>query len=98
MKIRPINDYIQVKSDPREEKTKGGLYIPQTSENEKPIKVGTVVSVSEKFFMANGVDRPLVVNVGERVLYGFYHGFKYEIDGEEYTLLREGEVLGIVEG
>ncbi len=95
MKIRPLHDRILVQRLEEEEKTKGGIIIPDTAK-EKPIE-GKVVAVGNGKIMENGEVKPLDVKVGDKVLYGKYAGTEVKIGGEEYLIMREDDVLGIIE-
>ncbi|MGA7741386.1 MAG: co-chaperone GroES [Polyangia bacterium] len=95
MKIRPVQDRIVVRRVAEEQKTKGGLYIPDTAK-EKPAE-GEVVAVGPGKPNEKGVVRPLEVKKGDRVLFGKYSGNEIKLDGEEHIILREDEVLGIIE-
>ena len=94
MKIRPLSDRLVVKRTQEEEKTKGGIIIPDTAK-EKPLE-GVVVAVGNGTILKNGKVVPLDVKAGDRVLFGKYSGTEIKIDGEEYLIMREEEVLGIV--
>jgi chaperonin GroES len=93
MKIRPLQDRIVVKRLESENKTKGGLIIPDTAK-EKPIE-GTVVAVGNGKVLKNGKVRPLEVHVGDTVLFGKYSGTEIKLDGVEHVLLREDDVLAV---
>ncbi|RUM89945.1 MAG: co-chaperone GroES [Thermodesulfatator sp.] len=95
MKIRPLHDRILVQRLEEEEKTKGGIIIPDTAK-EKPIE-GKVVAVGNGKMMENGEVKPLDVKVGDKVLYGKYAGTEVKIGGEEFLIMREDDVLGIIE-
>ena len=95
MKIRPLQDRVIVRRIKEEEKTKGGLYIPDTAK-EKPIE-GTVVAVGNGKVLDDGSVRKLDVKEGDRVLFGKYSGNEVKIDGEEHLILREDEILGVLE-
>ncbi len=95
MKIRPLQDRLVVRRVEEEEKTKGGIIIPDTAK-EKPIE-GEVIAVGKGKVNDKGELRPLDVKVGDRVLFGKYAGTEVKIDGEEHLILREEDVLGIVE-
>ncbi len=95
MKIRPLNDRVLVKRLEEEEKTKGGIIIPDTAK-EKPIQ-GEVIAVGNGKIMENGEVKPLDVKEGDRVLFGKYAGTEVKIDGEEYLIMREDDILGIIE-
>jgi chaperonin GroES len=95
VKFRPLYDRILVQRHQEQEKTKGGLYIPESAK-EKPIE-GKVVAVGKGKIQDNGELRKLEVTVGDRVLFGKYSGTEIKLDGEDYLILREDEVLGIIE-
>ena len=95
MKVRPLHDRILVKRVEEEETTKGGIIIPETAK-EKPIE-GKVVSVGNGKILESGEVRALDVKKGDRILFGKYSGTEIKIDGEEHLILREDEVLGIIE-
>ncbi|HEY7956339.1 MAG: co-chaperone GroES [Polyangia bacterium] len=95
MKIRPLQDRLVVKRLAEEEKTKGGIIIPDSAK-EKPIE-GEVIAVGNGKVLEDGKLRPLDVKKGDRVLFGKYSGTEIKIDGIEHLILREEEVLGILE-
>lgn len=95
MKIRPLQDRVIVKRIEEEEKTKGGIIIPDTAK-EKPSE-GVVVAVGKGKADDNGKVTPLDVKVKDRVLFGKYAGTEVSIDGEEHLIMREDDILGIVE-
>ncbi len=95
MKIRPLNDRVLVKRIEEEEKTKGGIIIPDTAK-EKPIE-GEVVAVGKGKVLDNGEVKGLEVKEGDRVLFGKYSGTDIKIEGEEYLIMREDDILGIIE-
>ena len=95
MNVRPLQDRLVVKRLAEEEKTKGGIIIPDTAK-EKPIE-GEVIAVGNGKVLEDGKQRPLDVKAGDRVLFGKYSGTEIKIDGVEHLILREDEVLGIIE-
>lgn len=95
MKIRPLQDRIIVKRIEEEEKTKGGIIIPDSAK-EKPSE-GKVVAVGTGKVTDDGKKIPLEVKAGDRVLFGKYSGTEIKIEGEEHLILREDDILGIVE-
>jgi len=95
MKIRPLQDRVIVKRVKEEEKTKGGLYIPDTAK-EKPVEA-TVVAVGNGKVLEDGTVRKLDIKAGDRVLFGKYSGTEVKIDGEEHLILREDDILGVLE-
>jgi chaperonin GroES len=95
MGIRPLHDRVLVQRVKEEEKTKGGIIIPDTAK-EKPIE-GKVVAVGNGKVLDNGEVRKLDVKKGDRILFGKYSGTEVKVDGEEHLILREDDILGIVE-
>lgn len=95
MKLIPLDDRIVVKPQEAEEKTAGGIVLPDTA-REKPM-MGKVIAVGEGKLLDNGKRAEMTVKKNDIVLYGKYAGTDLKIDGEEYKILRESEVLGIVE-
>jgi len=95
MQLRPLYDRILVKRIEEEETVQGGIIIPDTAK-EKP-QQGEVVAVGKGKRLEDGKIIPLEVKVGDRVLFGKYAGNEVKIDGQEYLILREDEVLGILE-
>ena len=95
MKIRPLQDRIIIKRIEEEEKTKGGLIIPDTAK-EKP-QEGRVVAVGKGKVNEDGKIIPLDVKVNDRVLFGKYTGSEINIDGEEHLIMREEDILGVIE-
>ena len=96
MKIRPLYDRIVVKRvENDEEKTQGGLYIPDTAK-EKP-QEGEVVAVGKGKRLEDGKVVPLDVQPGDRILFGKYSGSDIKLDGDEYMIMREDEVLGVLD-
>ena len=93
MKIRPLADRLVVKRTQEEEKTKGGIIIPDTAK-EKPLE-GLVVAVGNGKSLKNGKSIPLDVKAGDKVLFGKYSGTEVKVDGEELVLLREDDVLAV---
>ena len=96
MKIRPLQDRIIVKRIAEEEKTKGGIIIPDTAK-EKP-QEGKVISVGKGKVNEDGKVTPLDVKAGDRVLFGKYSGTEIKIEGEEHLIMREDDILGVIEG
>src|SRR5437667_8301880 len=96
MKIRPLYDRVVVKRVEDKEVMQGGLYIPDSAK-EKP-QEGEVVAVGKGKRLEDGKLVPLDVQVGDRILFGKYSGSEIRVDGQEYLILREDEVLGILAG
>ena len=95
MKIRPLQDRVIVKRIDEEEKTKGGIIIPDTAK-EKP-QEGRVVAVGKGKMNEDGKIVPLDVKVNDRILFGKYSGSEINIDGEEHLIMREEDILGVIE-
>ncbi|MCD6139239.1 MAG: co-chaperone GroES [Deltaproteobacteria bacterium] len=95
MKIRPLQDRILVKRLEEEKKTKGGIIIPDTAK-EKPSE-GLVVAVGKGKIGENGKVMPLDVKKDDRILFSKYAGTDIKIEGEEYLIMREDDVLGVIE-
>ncbi len=96
MKIRPLYDRIVVKRIETQEQKIGGLFIPDSAK-EKP-QEGEVVAVGKGKRLEDGKVVPLDVQVGDRILFGKYSGSDIKLDNDEYLIMREDEVLGILEG
>jgi chaperonin GroES len=94
MEVRPLHDRVLVKRSTEEEKSKGGIIIPDTAK-EKPIQ-GEIVAVGQGRITEDGKVRPLDVKKGDRVLFGKYAGTEIKIGGDEYLMMREEDILGIV--
>ncbi|MGV8075329.1 MAG: co-chaperone GroES [Syntrophobacteraceae bacterium] len=95
MKLRPLNDRVVVKRLEEEQKTAGGIIIPDTAK-EKPIQ-GEVTAVGNGKLMEDGKRQPLDVKVGDRVLFGKYAGTDIKVEGDELLIMREDDILAIVE-
>ena len=96
MKIRPLHDRVIVKRVEEEKTSAGGIVIPDSAA-EKPVK-GEIIAVGNGKVLDNGEVRKPEVKVGDRILFGKYSGNEIKIDGEEHLILREDDILGIVEG
>src|SRR5664279_2524387 len=96
MNIRPLYDRVVVKRIEQQEQMQGGLYIPDSAK-EKP-QEGEVVAVGKGKRLEDGKVIALDVKAGDRILFGKYSGSEIKIDGEEYMIMREDEVLGVLEG
>lgn len=94
MKIRPLHDRVVVKRIEEERKTAGGIVIPDSA-TEKPDQ-GEVIAVGNGKILEDGKVRPLDVKVGDRILFGKYSGSTVKMDGEEYLVMREDDIMGIV--
>jgi chaperonin GroES len=95
MKNRPLQDRVIVKRVEEEEKTKGGIIIPDTAK-EKPME-GKVIAVGKGKVLDDGKVHPLDLKAGDRVLFGKYSGTEVKIDGEEHLIMREDDILGVIE-
>jgi chaperonin GroES len=96
MKIRPLQDRVIVRRVKEEEKTRGGLFIPDSAK-EKPVEA-IVLAVGNGKVLEDGTVRKLEIKAGDRVLFGKYIGSEVKIDGEEALILREDDILGVLEG
>ena len=94
MKMKPLADRVVVKPSPAEEKTKGGIILPDTAK-EKPV-MGEVVAVGPGKVSDDGTKISPEVKVGDKVLYGKYSGTEVTVDGEEYLIMREADIFAIV--
>ncbi|MFN0086274.1 MAG: co-chaperone GroES [Blastocatellia bacterium] len=94
--IRPLNDRIIVRRMEENEQMRGGLYIPDTAK-EKP-QEGEVIAVGNGKMLETGQRIPIDLKAGDKVLFGKYAGTEVKLDGEEYLILREDDILGVVEG
>jgi chaperonin GroES len=95
MNIRPLHDRLIVKRFEEEERTKGGIIIPDNAK-EKP-QQGEVIAVGAGKVLEDGKKAPLEVKKGDRVLFGKYSGTEIKIDGTEYLMMREEDILGVIE-
>lgn len=96
MKIRPLQDRVIVQRVREEERTKGGIIIPDTAK-EKP-QEGKVIAAGKGKVGENGKLTPLDVKAGDKILFGKYSGTEVKLDGEEYLIMREEDILGVIEG
>ena len=95
MKIRPLHDRVIVKRTEEEEQTKGGIIIPDSAK-EKPVE-GEVVAVGAGKVLDDGSKQALEVKAGDRVLFGKYAGTDIKIEGEEHLIMREDDIIAIIE-
>jgi chaperonin GroES len=95
MKIRPLQDRVIIKRVEEDEKTAGGIIIPDTAK-EKPME-GEVVAVGNGKILDNGTKVPIEVKPGDRILFGKYAGTEVKIEGVEHLIMREDDILGIIE-
>jgi chaperonin GroES len=96
IQLRPLHDRILVKRIEEKEQIRGGIIIPDTAK-EKP-QEGEVIAVGQGKVLDNGTRLEMAVKAGDKILFGKYSGTEVKIDGTEYLIMREDEVLGIVEG
>jgi chaperonin GroES len=95
MQIRPLHDRVVIKRVEEERKTPGGIVIPDSA-TEKPIR-GKVIAVGKGKILENGQVRALDVKVNDTVLFGKYSGTEVKMDGEEYVIMREEDIMGVIE-
>lgn len=96
MKLRPLHDRVIIKRLEAETKSAGGIVIPDNA-TEKPIK-GEVVAVGAGKILEDGKVRPLAVKAGDKVMFGKYSGTEVKVDGEELLVMREEDLVAIIEG
>jgi len=96
MQLRPLHDRVVIKRVEEERKTPGGIVIPDSA-TEKPIR-GQVVAVGKGQMLDNGSVRPLDVKVGDTVLFGKYSGTEVKVEGEDLLVMRESDIMGVIEG
>ena len=96
MKIRPLHDRVIVKRLESETKSAGGIVIPDSAA-EKPVQ-GKVVAVGKGKILEDGNFRPLDVKVGDKILFGKYSGTEVKVDGDELVVMREEDVMAVIEG
>jgi chaperonin GroES len=96
MKMRPLHDRVMVKRWEEEKTSPGGIVIPDSAA-EKPIK-GEVVAVGNGKVLDNGENRALEVKAGDKVLFGKYSGTEVKVDGEEFLVMREDDIMAVIEG
>ena len=95
MKVRPLHDRVIVKRIEEEQKTKGGIIIPDAAK-EKPVE-GKIVAIGNGKVLENGTKIPLEVKEGQKVLFGKYAGTEINIDGEEHLIMKEDDIIAIIE-
>jgi chaperonin GroES len=96
MNVKPLGDRALVKPKPKEEKTKSGIYLPDTATKERPMQ-GEIISVGEGARDDSGKVVPMNVKPGQQVIFAKYAGTEFKIDEEEYLILQEKDILGIIE-
>lgn len=95
LKLRPLHDRVIVKREEEEVRTAGGIFIPETAK-EKPIR-GTILATGNGKILDNGDTRALAVKIGDKVLFGKYAGTEVKIDSEDLLVLREEDIMAVVE-
>ena len=96
MKIRPLHDRVIIKRTEEERTSPGGIVIPDSA-TEKPIK-GKVIAVGKGRILENGEVRPLDLKAGDKVLFGKYSGTEVKVDGEELLVMKEDDIMAVIEG
>ena len=96
MKLRPLHDRVIVKRMEEERMSAGGIVIPDSA-TEKPVR-GEVLAVGNGKILENGDKRPLDISVGDTVLFGKYSGTEVKVDGEELLVMREEDIMAVIEG
>ena len=94
MKLKPLHDHIIIK--PIEEKTLSGIVLPETVDREKPEK-GEVLAIGPGKLLENGQRAPMSVNVGDKIIFKKYSPDEIKVDGEDYFVISEGDVIGIIQ-
>ncbi len=94
--LRPLGDRVVVKPSAREEMTKSGIVLPDTAK-EKP-QEGSILAIGPGRVLDDGKREPMDVKVGQKVLYGKYAGTEFKVDGEEYLIVSQKDILAVVEG
>ena len=95
MTIRPLQDRILLTRKPEQDKTKGGLFIPDSAK-ERPVEA-LVVAVGNGKILEDGTQRPLSVKAGDTVLFGKYAGSEIKLDGKDHLIMREDDILAVIE-
>ncbi len=96
MSIRPLHDRVVVRRMEEERTSAGGIVLPDSA-TEKPIE-GEVLAIGRGFILDSGEVRPLDVKVGDKVLFGKYAGTEIKVDGEEVLVMKEDDIMGVIEG
>ena len=94
--IRPLFDRVLVKRNDEPSKTSSGLFLPDSASKEKPAE-GTILAIGNGRIGDDGAVTPLIVKEGDRIIFGKYAGTEIKIDGEERLILREDDILGVIE-
>lgn len=95
-KIRPLRDRVVIKRIEEERTSAGGIVIPDTASNEKPTR-GEICFVGSGEVLKDGTVRPLEVKIGDKVLFGKYSGSEVKIDNQEYVIMREEDILAVIQ-
>ena len=96
MKLRPLHDRVVVKRVEEKEQIRGGIIIPDSAK-EKP-QEGEVIAVGQGKVLDSGIRLEMALKVGDRILFGKYSGNEIKVDGEDFLIMREDDVLGVIEG
>ena len=96
MKFRPLHDRVLVRRIESEDKSRGGIIIPDTAK-EKPIE-GEVVAIGSGARDENGKIQPLDVKVGDRILFGKWSGTEVKVEGDDFVVMKESDIMGVIEG
>lgn len=96
MNIRPLHDRVVIRRMEEESKSAGGIVIPDTASKDKPAR-GEVIAVGPGKLLDDGTVRPLAVKQGDSVLFGKYAGTEFKVDGKELVVMREDDIVGVVE-
>jgi chaperonin GroES len=96
MRLQPLGDRVVVKPKPKEEKTKSGIFLPDTAAKERPME-GQVIAVGPGRRNDEGKIVPMSVKAGQQVLFAKYGGTEFKIDDEEFLILQEKDILGVIE-
>ena len=94
MNLKPLGDRVVIKPRKPEEKTKGGIYLPDTATKDKPL-IGTVMAVGSGKLMEDGARAPMEVKVDDEVIFSKYAGTEIKVEGEDYLIMREEDILAI---
>lgn len=95
MHVKPLGDRVVVKPKPKEERSKGGVYLPDTASKERPME-GGILAVGPGSRDRNGTLIAMSVKPGQRVIFAKYAGTEFKIDDEEYLILQEKDILGVI--
>ena len=94
--VQPLGDRVVVKPKPREEKTKGGIFLPDTASKERPMQ-GDVLAVGQGRLTDKGDRMPMSIKAGDQIIFAKYAGTEFKIDDQEFLILSEKDILGVVE-